>query len=228
MRRALRDGGGSGSGCRDGNTDGWRAQAVPRPDGAPRCRVGVEPLSGARGRGGGGGGAGGGGEDRRSGPAGRQSAHSQRREQPLRVGCNCAGEPGVLGGAGCGSRRGSPVSACGCDRGLHPTRGYWGRRGRRGAGHRHDQEGRGTRRNRGDPTPTGALVRADAPDLPPLHVRARCCALPRGWIVATDDASAVERLGAEVRMVPASATNLKITRPEDVPIAEALAAGGLV
>ena len=42
----------------------------------------------------------------------------------------------------------------------------------------------------------------------------------------TDDASMVERLGAEVRMVPASASNLKITCPEDLAVAEALIAGG--
>lgn len=38
----------------------------------------------------------------------------------------------------------------------------------------------------------------------------------------TDDASMMEGLGTEIRMVDASATNLKITRPEDVQIAEYL------
>ena len=44
----------------------------------------------------------------------------------------------------------------------------------------------------------------------------------------TDDASMIEGLGTEVRMVEASATNLKITRPEDVEIAEYLIAQKLV
>lgn len=42
----------------------------------------------------------------------------------------------------------------------------------------------------------------------------------------TDDATMVERLGADVRMVPASAGNMKITCPEDLAIAEALIATG--
>jgi len=43
----------------------------------------------------------------------------------------------------------------------------------------------------------------------------------------TDDASMVERLGVEVRMVSASTTNLKITSREDLAVAEALVAEGL-
>jgi 2-C-methyl-D-erythritol 4-phosphate cytidylyltransferase len=39
---------------------------------------------------------------------------------------------------------------------------------------------------------------------------------------ATDDATLVERVGGRVVMVEGSATNLKVTRPEDVAIAEAL------
>ena len=42
----------------------------------------------------------------------------------------------------------------------------------------------------------------------------------------TDDASMVERLGAEVRMVQASTTNLKITSREDLAVAEVLVAEG--
>lgn len=41
---------------------------------------------------------------------------------------------------------------------------------------------------------------------------------------ATDDATLVERAGGRVRMVAGSATNLKVTRPEDVAVAEALLA----
>jgi 2-C-methyl-D-erythritol 4-phosphate cytidylyltransferase len=39
---------------------------------------------------------------------------------------------------------------------------------------------------------------------------------------ATDDASLVERSGGEVVMVEASLANLKVTRPEDLPLAELL------
>jgi 2-C-methyl-D-erythritol 4-phosphate cytidylyltransferase len=41
---------------------------------------------------------------------------------------------------------------------------------------------------------------------------------------ATDDAALVERVGGRVVMVEGAATNLKVTRPEDVPVAEALLA----
>ena len=57
------------------------------------------------------------------------------------------------------------------------------------------------------------------------HARAHTRA---GGAPPTDDAAMVERLGAEVRMVEASATNLKITRPEDMVTAETLIARGLV
>jgi len=39
---------------------------------------------------------------------------------------------------------------------------------------------------------------------------------------ATDDAALVERVGGEILMVDAGAWNLKVTRPGDVPVAEAL------
>lgn len=39
---------------------------------------------------------------------------------------------------------------------------------------------------------------------------------------ATDDASLVERCGTSVRMVDAGVPNLKVTRAEDIPVAEAL------
>lgn len=44
-------------------------------------------------------------------------------------------------------------------------------------------------------------------------------------IVATDDAALVERLGAPVRIVPASHLNRKITTPEDLAWAEAVVTG---
>jgi len=43
----------------------------------------------------------------------------------------------------------------------------------------------------------------------------------------TDDVSLVELLGERVVVVPGSPTNLKITRPEDLPLAEAILAAGL-
>ena len=42
-----------------------------------------------------------------------------------------------------------------------------------------------------------------------------------------DDAVLVERLGHPVALVPGSPTNIKITSPEDLAIAEALLAGGV-
>ena len=43
-------------------------------------------------------------------------------------------------------------------------------------------------------------------------------------LAGTDDAVLVERLGVPVRLVPGLAGNLKLTRPEDLPLAEALLA----
>lgn len=43
----------------------------------------------------------------------------------------------------------------------------------------------------------------------------------------TDDVSLVEHLGAPVAVVPGSPANLKITRPEDLPLAEAILAARL-
>jgi len=42
-------------------------------------------------------------------------------------------------------------------------------------------------------------------------------------VVATDDADLVERIGGQVEVVQSSALNLKITTPEDLELAEALA-----
>ncbi|MCE2399032.1 MAG: 2-C-methyl-D-erythritol 4-phosphate cytidylyltransferase [Gemmatimonadetes bacterium] len=47
-------------------------------------------------------------------------------------------------------------------------------------------------------------------------------------ISPTDDASAVEEIGGEVRMVPSSALNLKVTYPSDIAAAEAYLERGLV
>lgn len=42
----------------------------------------------------------------------------------------------------------------------------------------------------------------------------------------TDDAALVERVGGEVIMVRGGATNMKVTRPEDLGLAESILAGG--
>ncbi len=77
--------------------------------------------------------------------------------------------------------------------------------------------------------PRKALWYAQTPQIFPRALFARAVAHCRaGGPPPTDDASMVERLGAEVRMVEASATNLKITRPEDIATAEALIARGFV
>jgi len=70
---------------------------------------------------------------------------------------------------------------------------------------------------------------AQTPQVFPRELFARAVAHCRSaGISPTDDASMVEAVGAEVRMVPASGTNLKITRPADVAIAEAYLAQGFV
>ncbi len=74
-----------------------------------------------------------------------------------------------------------------------------------------------------------ALWYAQTPQVFPREVFARAVAHCRAaGIAPTDDAAMVESLGGEVRMVPSSATNLKITRPEDLVVAEAYCARGLV
>lgn len=77
--------------------------------------------------------------------------------------------------------------------------------------------------------PRDVLWYAQTPQVFPRGVFARAVAHCRAaGIAPTDDAAMVEELGEEVRMVPSSATNLKITRPEDLVVAEAYLAQGLV
>jgi 2-C-methyl-D-erythritol 4-phosphate cytidylyltransferase/2-C-methyl-D-erythritol 2,4-cyclodiphosphate synthase len=59
-----------------------------------------------------------------------------------------------------------------------------------------------------------------------LLVRAHVLAKEEGFY-GTDDASLVERLGVPVRMVDGSYENIKITTPEDLKIARALADGSM-
>ena len=73
------------------------------------------------------------------------------------------------------------------------------------------------------------LWQAQTPQVFPRDLFGRAVARCRAeGAPPTDDASMVEGLGAEVRMVEATATNLKITRPEDVAIAEYFMRQGLV
>ena len=70
--------------------------------------------------------------------------------------------------------------------------------------------------------PRETLWYAQTPQVFPREIFARAVAHCRAsGLSPTDDASMVEELGVEVRMIAASARNLKITRPEDVVIAEA-------
>lgn len=77
--------------------------------------------------------------------------------------------------------------------------------------------------------PRDALWYAQTPQAFPRELFARAVAHCRAaGIAPTDDAAAVEQLGEEVRMVPSSVTNLKVTRPEDLVVAEAYLERGLV
>lgn len=77
--------------------------------------------------------------------------------------------------------------------------------------------------------PRKDLWHAQTPQVFPRALFARAVAHCRaGGPPPTDDASMLERLGAEVRMVEASVTNMKVTRPEDIATAETLIARGFV
>lgn len=70
-------------------------------------------------------------------------------------------------------------------------------------------------------TPARArLWHAHTPQVFPAHVLRR--AYENAAAATTDDAGLVEALGMPVRMVDEGAANLKITRPEDLPLAEVL------
>ena len=77
--------------------------------------------------------------------------------------------------------------------------------------------------------PRRSLWHAQTPQAFPRDLLERAVLRCRenGW-PSTDDASVVERAGVPVRMVEASATNIKVTRPADLVIAEALIAAGAV
>ena len=64
------------------------------------------------------------------------------------------------------------------------------------------------------------LWRAHTPQVFPAALLRE--AYRRAESVATDDAALAEQMGVEIHMVDSGAWNLKVTRPEDVPVAEAL------
>ncbi len=69
------------------------------------------------------------------------------------------------------------------------------------------------------------LWHAQTPQVFPADVARRAYAdATDGDATATDDAALAERVGAVVRMVDAGPSNLKVTSPEDLPIAEAILA----
>jgi 2-C-methyl-D-erythritol 4-phosphate cytidylyltransferase len=61
---------------------------------------------------------------------------------------------------------------------------------------------------------------AQTPQAFPAAVLREAYASPEARAKATDDASLVERMGVEIVMVEASPRNLKVTRPEDLALAE--------
>ncbi|HSE66990.1 MAG TPA: 2-C-methyl-D-erythritol 4-phosphate cytidylyltransferase [Gemmatimonadales bacterium] len=70
--------------------------------------------------------------------------------------------------------------------------------------------------------PRERLWRAQTPQGFPREVLMRAHAMPSGE-GASDDAALVERLGHEVRLVPGSERNLKVTTAEDLRLAELIA-----
>lgn len=67
------------------------------------------------------------------------------------------------------------------------------------------------------------LWHAHTPQVFPAAVARRAYAAdPAELRAATDDAALAERVGAVVRMVDGGPSNLKVTRPEDLPLAEAV------
>jgi 2-C-methyl-D-erythritol 4-phosphate cytidylyltransferase len=82
----------------------------------------------------------------------------------------------------------------------------------------------GERRVRATPDRT-RIWHAQTPQAFPAELLRRAYAAWDGGD-APDDATLVERVGGRVLMVEGSATNLKVTRPEDVAVAEALLAMG--
>lgn len=71
--------------------------------------------------------------------------------------------------------------------------------------------------------PRGRYWHAQTPQAFPRRLLERACRRARAdGVEGTDDASLVERLGGGVEMVEGSPRNLKVTRPEDLVLAERL------
>lgn len=74
-------------------------------------------------------------------------------------------------------------------------------------------------------TPVRARIwHAQTPQAFPAALLRRALADPEGRARATDDASLVEAAGGSVVMVEGNADNIKVTRPDDLPLAEFLLA----
>jgi 2-C-methyl-D-erythritol 4-phosphate cytidylyltransferase len=74
-----------------------------------------------------------------------------------------------------------------------------------------------------DTPPRGECWVAQTPQVFPIELLREAIAKARAdGVVGTDDAQLVERLGVAVRVVEGSRRNLKITRPEDLMLAETL------
>jgi 2-C-methyl-D-erythritol 4-phosphate cytidylyltransferase len=71
-------------------------------------------------------------------------------------------------------------------------------------------------------TPSRAeLWHAHTPQVFPAELVRRAY---EGASSGTDDAALVESVGGDIQMVDAGSTNIKVTRPEDIPIAESILA----
>lgn len=66
------------------------------------------------------------------------------------------------------------------------------------------------------------LWRALTPQMFRLGVLADALERARDLAAITDESSAVERIGHAPRLVPGRASNIKVTRPDDLPLAEAI------
>lgn len=71
--------------------------------------------------------------------------------------------------------------------------------------------------------PRERVFQVQTPQIFPVQMlREALAAAARDGVTGTDDAGLVRRLGIPIHLVPGSRRNLKLTRPEDLPLLEAL------